>query len=60
LFFNNGTVITAISSDFKGAAGSRHSLVVYDELWGFELESSRRLYEELTPPPSEFSAWLWL
>jgi hypothetical protein len=32
--------------------------VIYDELWGFELESSRRLYEELTPPPSEFSAWV--
>jgi phage terminase large subunit-like protein len=55
---NNGTVITAISSDFKGAAGSRHSLVVYDELWGFESESSRRLYDELTPPPTEFSAWV--
>jgi hypothetical protein len=58
IVFENGTIITAISSDFKGAAGSRHSLVIYDELWGFELESSRRLYEELTPPPSEFSAWV--
>jgi hypothetical protein len=38
--------------------GSRHSLVIYDELWGFELESSRRLYEELTPPPTEASAWV--
>lgn len=58
IVFNNGTVITAISSDFKGAAGSRHSLVIYDELWGFESESARRLYEELTPPPTEFSAWV--
>src|SRR5262245_43972014 len=58
IVFNNGTIVTAISSDFKGAAGSRHSLVVYDELWGFESESSRRLYEELTPPPTEFSAWV--
>jgi hypothetical protein len=54
---NNGTDITPISGDFKGAAGSRHSLVIYDEIWGFESEKARRLYEELTPPPSEFSAW---
>src|SRR5262245_54767494 len=57
IVFNNGTVITAISSDYKGAAGSRHSLLVADELWGFESESSRRLWEEVTPPPTEFSAW---
>ena len=55
IVFNNGTVETAISSDFKGAAGSRHSLAIFDELWGFESDSSRRLYEELTPPPTEFS-----
>jgi hypothetical protein len=54
----NGTTITPISGDFKGAAGSRHSLVIYDEIWGFESEKARRLYEELTPPPSEFSAWV--
>jgi phage terminase large subunit-like protein len=54
---SNGTRIWPISSDFKGAAGSRHSLAIFDELWGFSQESARRLYEELTPPPSEFSAW---
>ena len=57
IVFNNNTVVTAISSDYKGAAGSRHSLVIADELWGTESESSRRLWEELTPPPTEFSAW---
>lgn len=54
---SNGTTITAISSDYKGAAGSRHSLVVYDELWGFSLERAERLFEELTPPPTEPNAW---
>lgn len=54
----NGTTITAISSDYKGAAGSRHSLVIYDELWGFSLERAERLFEELTPPPTEENAWL--
>lgn len=53
----NGTTITAIASDYKGAAGSRHSLVVFDELWGYSLEAAQRLYEELTPPPTEDHAW---
>ena len=55
---HNGTLILLIASDYKGAAGSRHSLVVYDEIWGFESEKARRLYEELTPPPTESSAWI--
>jgi hypothetical protein len=58
IVFQNGTIITAISSDFKGAAGSRHSVVIYDELWGFESESARRLYEGLSRSPTEFSAWV--
>ncbi len=55
---SNGTIITAISSDYKGAAGSRHSLVIYDELWGYSLERAERLFEELTPPPTEPNAWV--
>jgi phage terminase large subunit-like protein len=54
----NGTTITAIPSDYKGAAGSRHSLAVFDELWGFTLERAERLFEELTPPPTEPDAWV--
>ena len=53
----NGTTIVAIASDYRGAAGSRHSLVVFDELWGFTLERAERLFEELTPPPTERNAW---
>ncbi|HWP23590.1 MAG TPA: hypothetical protein VNM15_05335 [Candidatus Binatia bacterium] len=48
----NGTTITAIAGEYAGAAGSNHGLVSFDELWGFSLESSRRLYEELTPVPT--------
>ena len=54
----DGTLIVPIASDYKGVAGSRHSLVVYDGIWGFESEKARRLYEELTPPPTESSAWI--
>jgi phage terminase large subunit-like protein len=58
LLFRNGTVVTAIASDYRGAAGSRHSLVVFDELWGFHSENAQRLYEELTPPATEENAWV--
>ncbi len=58
IILSNGTTIVAIPSDYKGAAGSRHSLVVYSEIWGYTAESAQRLYEELTPPPTEPNAWV--
>jgi len=48
----NGSVIQAVASDYKGAAGSNHGLTVWDELWGFMSENSRRMWEELTPVPT--------
>jgi len=48
----NGTDIRALPSDFAGAAGSDHGLVSFDELWAYTSESSRRLWEELTPVPT--------
>jgi phage terminase large subunit-like protein len=58
LLLVNGTVVQAIAADYRGAAGSRHSLVVFDELWGTTSEAMERLYEELTPPPTEADAWV--
>ncbi len=52
IFLANGTTVTAISGDYAGAAGSNHGLVSYDELWAYTSESSRRLWEELTPVPT--------
>ena len=57
LVFFNGTVVTAIAADYKGAAGSRHSLYIIDEPWGIMEERAVRLVEELTPPPTEPDAW---
>jgi phage terminase large subunit-like protein len=54
----NDTVIRAIASDYRGAAGSRHSLVIFDELWAFDSERARRLFEELTLPPTEPDAFV--
>jgi hypothetical protein len=49
---SNGTVITAIASEYAGAAGSNHGWTSWDELWGYTSESARRLWEELTPVPT--------
>ena len=52
IHFDNGTDINAIASDYAGAAGSNHGLTVWDELWAYTSESSRRLWDELTPVPT--------
>ena len=49
IYLANGTTITAISGDYAGASGSNHGWVSFDELWAYTSESSRRLFEELTP-----------
>jgi phage terminase large subunit-like protein len=49
---SSGVVVRAIASDYGSAAGSRHALAVFDELWAYTSERSQRLYEELTPIPT--------
>ena len=51
VFTSTGATITAIASDY-GAAGSNANIVAFDELWGFVSERSRRLWDELVPPPT--------
>jgi hypothetical protein len=58
IHLSNGTVIRAVPGDYRGEAGERHSLVIYDELWAYDTERARRLFEELTPPPTEPNAWV--
>ena len=48
----SGTFIRAIASDYRGEAGANPSRTVFTELWGYEREQARRLYEELTPVPT--------
>lgn len=52
IFNSTGTTITALASEYAGAAGSNHGLTCWDELWGYTSENSRRLYDELTPVPT--------
>jgi hypothetical protein len=47
-----GASITAIGSDFAGAAGGNQNIAVFDELWGYTSERSRRLWDEMIPPPT--------
>ena len=49
--FGNAS-ITAIASDYTGAAGANPTISCFDELWGFTSERSRRLWDEMVPPPT--------
>ncbi len=48
----SGAVIIAIPSNYASAAGSNHVVSVFDELWAYASERSRRLFDELVPPPT--------
>lgn len=56
--FTNGSIIRAVSSDYKGQAGGRQRLTIFDELWAFDSERATRLFEEMTPPPTEQGAYI--
>jgi phage terminase large subunit-like protein len=47
-----GATITAIASDYAGAAGGNPTIGILDELWGYTSERSRRLFDEMVPPPT--------
>lgn len=53
LRLRNGTFVRAIPDDYRGEAGANPYLTVWTELWGFDSESARRLFEELTPVPNQ-------
>jgi phage terminase large subunit-like protein len=47
-----GATITAIGSDYAGAAGGNQNISCFDELWAYTSERSRRLWDEMVPPPT--------
>jgi phage terminase large subunit-like protein len=51
-FPSTGATITAIASDYAGAAGANPTLTVFDELWGYTSERARRLWDEMVPVPT--------
>jgi phage terminase large subunit-like protein len=44
--------IIAISSNYATAAGSNPVVTVFDELWAYNNERLRRLFDEMVPPPT--------
>jgi phage terminase large subunit-like protein len=51
-FPSTGATITALASDYAGAAGANPSVVVFDELWGYTSERAQRLWDEMAPVPT--------
>jgi len=51
-FASTGATITALASDYAGAAGANPTMVCFDELWGYTSERSRRLWDEMVPVPT--------
>jgi hypothetical protein len=47
-----GASITALASDYAGAAGANPTISSFDELWGYTSESARRLWDEMVPVPT--------
>jgi phage terminase large subunit-like protein len=48
----SGAFIQAVASDFAGFAGVNPTLCIFDELWGYTSESSRRLWDESAFSPT--------
>jgi phage terminase large subunit-like protein len=51
-FTSTGATITALASNYSGAAGANPTITVFDELWGYTSERSRRLWHEMIPVPT--------
>jgi hypothetical protein len=52
LFPSTGATITALASDYASAAGANPTITVFDELWAYTSERSRRLWDEMVPVPT--------
>ena len=51
--YPNTTFLQVLSSHYASAAGGQQALTLFDELWGYQTEKSQRLWEEMTPIPTE-------
>jgi phage terminase large subunit-like protein len=52
VFPSTGATITALASDYASAAGANPTITVFDELWAYTSERSRRLWDEMVPVPT--------
>jgi len=47
--FPNDTFIQALAQEYKSASGARQAMTIWDELWAYMSDSSRRMWAEMTP-----------
>jgi phage terminase large subunit-like protein len=52
LFTATGGTIRSLAQDYASAAGGHPVLAVFDEVWGFQSERARRIWDELVPIPT--------
>ena len=57
---DQGSLITAIPADWRGASGGNYDCVIFDELHTYTSEASRRLYDELVIPPTKPDGVRWM
>ena len=50
--YQNGTFIQAIAKNARTAAGSRHAVTLWDELWGYSSDADLEMWAEMTPIPT--------
>jgi phage terminase large subunit-like protein len=50
--YENDTFIKVIANSYSAAAGARQFLTFFDEMWALKSEGDRRMWAEMTPPPS--------
>ena len=56
-FPDTGSTITALASDYAGAAGANPTISVFDELSGYTSERARRLWDEMVPAPTRKTSY---
>jgi phage terminase large subunit-like protein len=47
-----GTIARVVAPNYKTSAGFNPSLTIFDELWAYELDASRKFYDEMTTSPA--------
>lgn len=52
--------IRPIALDYRGEAGANPTASIWTEVWGADQEKARRLFDELTPPPTRLRSIRWL
>lgn len=57
---SNGTVVKAITTNYKKEAGGNQGLSLWSELWAYEGERLSKLWEEMTPPPTRKFRMRWI